>query len=113
MERYLVLKGEGYEIYIYIEQDEDILFVNKDELNKCLRFLSVIHDWISGGFRIEEAKEHWPYESYIKTNNAGLARIAKQIGLLVNPIKGCISNGDCDSCNLLYGDCPARNRIDK
>jgi len=81
MEKYFIIKKDGIEIYLFADTDMDDVIVNRQELYKVFE---------EAGFEVKEAPAEPPYESFVKTE------------------KTCITNGDCESCNLLYGDCNCR-----
>lgn len=81
-EKYIIIKKGNIQINLYVDIDLDDIIINKQELFEVFK---------KAGFEIEEGQDAPPYESYITMTE-----------------KTCITNGDCESCNLLYGDCNCR-----
>jgi len=80
-EKYIIIKKGDIQIHLYADMDLDDVIVNKQELFRVFK---------EAGFEVKEAPAEPPYESYISKS------------------KPCITNGNCESCNLLYGDCDCR-----
>ena len=80
-EKYFIIEGKGVRIHLFADTDLDDVILNRQEIYKVFK---------EAGFEVKEAPAEPPYESFVITK------------------KSCISNGDCESCNLLYGDCDCR-----
>ncbi len=81
-EKYIIIKKGNTQIHLFADTDLDDIILNKQELYKVFK---------EAGFEVKENPAMPPYESYTTVTE-----------------KTCITNGDCESCNLLYGDCNCR-----
>jgi len=84
-EKYFIIEKNGVQIHLFADTDLDDVILNRQELYKVFK---------EAGFEVKEAPAMPPYESF------------------VTKTKPCVSNGDCESCNLLYGDCDSRKGCD-